>query len=626
MEKISGLEQRLGLFDVFSVAAGAMISSGLFVLPAIIYDNAGPGIIISYFLAALLMLPSVLSKAELTTAMPRAGGTYFYVERSFGSLWGIFTGLANWFSLALKSAFAVVGMTLFIHLFLGNIFSYELSEWGMRTVAVGCCVFFGLLNIISVKSTTRFQNILVVFMITVLAVFVFWGAPFISPLRYTPFVPKGWLAVLATSGLVFISYGGVTKIDNIAEEVHHAGKNLPRGMILAWIIVSFLYVAVVSITVGILEAPTLLRSSMPISAAAQQLGGPFGFVILSLAAIAAFLTTANGGILSASRCPMSMSRDHLLPKWMSRLHPRFRTPYISIGLTCLFMSVALVSLDLEQLVKTASTLMILLFLLDNASVIVMRESRIQSYRPRFRAPFYPYLQILTIILYILLLIDMGAVPLSISGLFFLFSLFWYLIYARPRVSRESAVMYIVERVTARPLKTVSLENELRKILFHRDNITEDRFDKLIQQCPILDLKEQKNAEEVFGEVAEILSARLKLEKAQLVLKFLEREEEGSTVIQPGLAIPHIIVKGQNLFDVVLVRSVKGINFHHADQPVHTVFFLVGSKDERNYHLRTLMAIAQTVQEKEFTKRWMQARDTESLRNLILLSKRKREVL
>lgn len=624
MDKQKDLQQRLGLFDVFSVAAGAMISSGLFILPAIVYTHAGPGIIISYLLAALLMLPSVFSKAELTTAMPRAGGTYFYVERSFGSLWGIFTGLANWFSLALKSAFAIVGMALFIQLFSAAVFSYQFSEWGMRILAVGCCIFFGLLNMSSVKSTARFQNLLVIFLLMVLTVFVFWGAPSISPLRYTPFAPKGWLAVLATTGLVFISYGGLTKIDNIAEEVRHAGRNLPLGMILAWIIVSFLYIAVISITIGLLDGLMLQQSSMPISAAAKEFSGQFGFVVLSFAAIAAFLTTANGGILSASRCPMSMSRDHLLPKWMSRLHPRFHTPYISILFTCLFMSIALVSMDLERLVKTASTLMILLFLLDNASVIIMRESRIQSYRPRFRAPFYPYLQILTIILYVLLLIDMGLVPLSISGLFFLFSIFWYWIYARPRVSRESAVMYIVERVTDRPLKTASLENELRNILLQRDNITADRFDKLIQQCPILDLKGKKTAEEVFRQVAEILSKRLEIETEQLVLKFLEREDEGSTVIQPGLAIPHIVVKGEKLFDVVLVRAVDGIVFHHADQPVHIVFFLVGSKDERNYHLRALMAIAQTVQEKEFTKRWMQARDTESLRNLILLSKRKRE--
>ena len=96
------LKKQLGALDVFSVASGAMISSGLFVLPAIAFMKAGPAMILSYFLASLLIIPSVLSQAELATAMPRAGGTYFYVERSLGTIWGLFGGVANWFSLALK--------------------------------------------------------------------------------------------------------------------------------------------------------------------------------------------------------------------------------------------------------------------------------------------------------------------------------------------------------------------------------------------------------------------------------------------------------------------------------------------------------------------------------------------
>ncbi len=108
------LKKELGLLDVFAVAAGAMISSGLFVLPAIAYTKAGPAVILSYLIASLLIIPSAMSKAELATAMPRAGGTYFYVERSLGPVWGLFGGLANWFSVALKSAFAVVGMAVLI--------------------------------------------------------------------------------------------------------------------------------------------------------------------------------------------------------------------------------------------------------------------------------------------------------------------------------------------------------------------------------------------------------------------------------------------------------------------------------------------------------------------------------
>ena len=107
---MSMLKKDLGLVDVFAIAAGAMISSGLFVLPGIAFQKAGPAMILSYVLAGLLVIPAMLSKAELATAMPKAGGSYFFVERSLGPLLGTVAGLLSWFSLALKAAFALVGI------------------------------------------------------------------------------------------------------------------------------------------------------------------------------------------------------------------------------------------------------------------------------------------------------------------------------------------------------------------------------------------------------------------------------------------------------------------------------------------------------------------------------------
>ncbi len=110
------LKKDLGLAGVFCIATGAMISSGLFVLPGIAFAKAGPAMILAYLLAGVLVVPAMFSKAELATAMPKAGGSYFYIERSMGALPGTMAGLANWFSLALKSAFALVGIGAFASL------------------------------------------------------------------------------------------------------------------------------------------------------------------------------------------------------------------------------------------------------------------------------------------------------------------------------------------------------------------------------------------------------------------------------------------------------------------------------------------------------------------------------
>ena len=618
------LRKQLGALDVFAVAAGAMISSGLFVLPAIAFTEAGPAVILSYLFASILIIPSVLSKAELSTAMPRAGGTYFFVERSLGPIWGLFSGLANWFSVALKSAFAIVGMALLIEVVLQMIFPVQLEPWHFKTIAVLCCLAFTALNIISVKHTSRFQVLLVGILLTILALFVLFGVSSVEAVRYKGFIEKGWAAVFATSGLVFISFGGLTKVASIAEEVKYPGKNLPLGMILAWFAVTVFYLGVIIITVGVIDGQELAASHIPISLAASKFMGSAGFAILGLAAIAAFVTTANGGILAASRSPLAMSRDRLLPPLLAHINSRFKTPHISILLTGGFMIAAIVFLDIVVLVKTASTLMIILFILDNASVIIMRESRIQSYRPMFKSPLYPYIHIFAIIAYGVLIIDMGLVPLLITAGFIGLSAAWFWLYVYRRVSRASAVMHVVERVTDRELKTVTLENELRDILLERDDIIEDRFDQLIRECEVLDIQGEESAEKIFRQVSGILAGRLGTNEFVLFEKFLHREAEGGTVVQPGFAIPHIVVEGENKFDILLVRARDGINFPHAPDPVRIMFVLAGSKDERNYHLRALMAIAQIAQEKQFEQRWLAARDTQGLRNLILLSTRKRD--
>jgi amino acid transporter/mannitol/fructose-specific phosphotransferase system IIA component (Ntr-type) len=618
------LRKQLGLVDVFSVATGAMISSGLFVLPAIAYSKAGSGVVLSYLFASILILPSVLSKAELATAMPRAGGTYFYVERGLGSMWGLFGGLAGWFSLALKSAFAVLGMAILIETVLGMFLPVQLGQWHLKFIAVFCCMFFTVLNIISVKHASRLQVVLVLALLAVLGVFVVLGLPAVRPSRYEGFLDRGWATLLATSGLVFVSFGGLTKVASIAEEVRLPGKNLPLGMLLAWSVVSVFYLAVVSVAVGVLGGDELATSELPISQAAGEFMGTSGFVLLSLAAVAAFLTTANGGILAASRSPLAMSRDKLLPPLLARVNGRFKTPHVSVLVTGGFMAAALVLLDIEKLVKTASTLKIILFMLVNLSVIMLREGKIQSYRPMFKSPLYPYIHIFAVVAYGFLIIGMGLVPLMISGGFVGLSVAWYVLYVRRRVTRASAAMHVVERITDRELKTVTLENELRDILLERDEVIEDRFDKLIKQCEILDLTGKRSAEDVFRLLSKILERRLDISEYVLFEKFLHREAEGGTVVQPGFAIPHIVVDGRNKFDVVLVRARDGIGFPHAPDPVRIMFVLAGSQDERNYHLRALMAIAQIAQEKGFEKRWLGARDTTAIRNLILLSTRKRD--
>jgi len=613
------LIRQLGGIDVFCIAAGAMISSGLFILPGLVYAKVGPAVILVYILAGILYLPTLFAKAELATAIPRAGGDYFFIERSMGSAAGTIGGFASWFSLSLKSAFALVGIGAFAILINPNI-----TEWQIKLIAIGFCIFFTILNLISVKLTGKFQIFLVILLFILLFLYIFRGSMSLNVHRYTPFMPFDKRALLAAVGMVFISFAGLTKVASVAEEIRNPVKNIPYGMILAFCTVLLLYGLTVFVTVGLLDGHQLAHSLTPISTGGYKIFGTVGSIIMAFAGILAFVSTANAGILAASRYPMAMSRDQLLPEFFAKVNKRFNTPHFTIIFTGIFMIMVILFLNLENLVKVASTMIIILFILVMLGSIIMRESRILNYKPTFVSPLYPWLPIFGLIGYGVLLSQMGIVALLAAGGFVLASIIWHKIYVREIAMRKSALIHIVERVTAKEIAGDSLGTELREILKERDKIVEDRFDKLVKRCEIIDIGKQITPIEFFTIVAKKIAERLKINPKQLLDSLIEREKESTTEVRPGLAIPHITIDGKHKFELVIARCEAGINFTQDLPPVYVAFVLVGSRDERNFHLRALSAIAQIAQDPDFDKNWLRAKNIEELRDIILLARRHRD--
>jgi amino acid transporter/mannitol/fructose-specific phosphotransferase system IIA component (Ntr-type) len=623
------LKKELNSIEVFSIAAGSMISSGLFVLPAIAYGIAGPGVIISYFIAGFLMLPALFSKMELATAMPKAGGTYFFSERILGTAAGVIDGIANWFSISLKSAFALIGIGVFVSLFLPDI-----TEMQMKLFAASACIVFTALNLLSLKSSGKVQVVMVVFLLAILAGFVLVGYRAMDFEPYRQITPIKWDKILLAAGMVFISYGGLTKIASMAEEVKNPHKTLVKSAFSAFIVVQSLYLLVVFIMIGVLPHEQLSVSLMPVTDSvahftANTLAARIFLFVTASGAILAFITTANAGIMAASRVPLSMARDDLLPSFISRFSPKRKTPVVSILLTSFFMLVAIFTFNLEKLAKVASLFMLMLFVMVNIALIVVRYSKISNYKPTFKSPFFPAIQIAGIVCYIVLIFSMGIFTLSVAAIFIALSFLWYLFYARRRVKRKSALITMVENLTAPELidDYKGLEAELLDILIERNEIVLDRFDKIIQQAKVLDFNKPMTREEIFREISKVIVSRWKLNPEEVERKFRIREEEASTLVYPGVAvphaIPHVIVEGEKRFDIVLVRNRAGIIWNKEGEIVKTVFALVGSKDERNFHLRALMYIAQILQDPDFHYEWSNARNENELRSVILLTKRKR---
>ncbi|MBN2096947.1 MAG: amino acid permease [Candidatus Omnitrophica bacterium] len=608
------LKKGLGLLDVFCIASGAMISSGLFILPGLASAKVGPALFLSYILASFIALPTVFSMAELVTAMPRAGGDYFYISRSMGSIAGVIGGLSSWFSLSLKAAFALVGMAAYVRL---------VVSFPIEAVAFALCIIFIILNIIGIKEAARTQVILVSGLFVALIFYIFAGFPKINIASYTPFAPFGTASVFATAGFVFISYAGLTKIASIAEEIKNPTRTIPIGMILALVLVGIIYALVVFITTGLLAQDKLQASLTPISDAAGVSAGAWGIIIMALAAILAFITTANAGIISASRYPLAMARDKLLPRFFERINSRFATPHYAILFTGAFMLAAVSLLKLELLVKLASELLLILYIFTNLAVIIMRESKLQNYQPKFYSPLYPVMQILGILGCGILLAKMGRFILLLSGLFITSGLVWYFAYTGARRIKEFGLIHVIERLVNKELTSGALSKELKTIIRERDEIVEDRFDHLIKEGVVLDLEGSLSGEEFFQQASSFLAGKLGMEPEVLLNLFIQREQESPTIIRPGLAIPHVIIEGKHKFAILLARAKQGIFFSGVQQPVKTVFMLVGTRDERNFHLRALAAIAQVAQDKDFDRHWLSSRNTDELKDIILLAERKR---
>jgi amino acid transporter/mannitol/fructose-specific phosphotransferase system IIA component (Ntr-type) len=607
------LKRELKLLDVFCIASGAMISSGLFILPGLAYAKAGPSVYLSYLVAGLLAVTGMLSQAELVSAMPKAGGTYFYVKRSLGPAVGTVDGLITWFSLSLKSAFALVGMAAFTSLFI---------HLDVRFIALALTVIFIVINMIGVKEAGRTQIVLVICLLAALILYIVRGLPEVRFEYLEPFAPQGTLAIISTAGFVFVSYGGLLKVASVAEEVQNPGRVIPLAMILSLIVVTIVYMLAVFVTAGVLPGAALDNSYTPITDGAGAFMGQAGRIIMSLAAILAFVSTANAGIMAASRYPLALSRDGLLPEHLGMLSERFKTPSISILITGAFLVSALF-LKLDVLVKAASTVLILTYIFSCLSIIILRESRIQNYQPVFKAPLYPWLQIAGIIALVFLLFEMGKAALFASAIVIVAALFVYWFYGRIRAEREFALLHIIERVTAKELTSYTLESELKDIIRERDEIVKDSFDHLVERGTVLDIEQVLPVDEFFEIVAESMAPKLGIAQNVMLNLLWARENESSTVLTPTLAIPHIILDGEHTFEILMARSRQGVRFSDEAPAVHAVFVLAGTKDERNFHLRALSAIAQIVQDPHFDEKWMAAKGEQALRDIVLLGKRRR---
>jgi basic amino acid/polyamine antiporter, APA family len=387
-------------------------------------------------------------------------------------------------------------------------------------------------------------------------------------------------------------------------------------------VVIALYGLLLIVTIGTLDASILGTSSTAIADSARTFMGKPGFVLLTIAAMLAFVSTANAGILAASRYPFALSRDLLLPSLFAKVHPKTHTPFVAILLTAAFISFAII-IPLELLVKAASAVIILTYILLHTTIIILRESNIQNYQPSFTSPFYPWNQLIGLAAFCVLLIKMGTGILLTSFALICVGIFVYFLHGRFRASKEFALMHLVARIMNKEIQNSVLEKELKQVLHNRDEISYDRFDHLVEDADLIDIKEKINLEELMEIISNDIENKVHIEANNINQLLHERERDSSTAISPFVAIPHLIVEGEKIFELLIIRARKGVYFSEVSPSVKAIFVLYGSKDERTFHLQALASIAQIIQTAHFDELWLKAKRETNLKDILLLADRRR---
>ena len=462
------LAKDLGLVSAMTIGIGTMIGAGIFVLPGIAAQEAGPVVVLSFIVGGVIAMVNALSVSELGTAMPKAGGGYYYVNRALGPMFGSIAGLGDWLGLAFASAFYSIGFGQYLTTLAPIPGFLFLNDIQIGAVIAGA-LFVGI-NYIGAKETGGIQTVIVFILLAILGAFAVAGW---FSFDYGVLVGSGGLApfgteaILPATALVFVSFLGYAKIATVAEEMKNPGRNLPIAIIGSVAIVTVIYGILVTIMLGVVPWPDLDLDA-PVAQAAEVAfpGGIAGIAatVMTLGALLATASSANASILSSARINFAMGRDKIVTNWLNEIHPRFATPYRSIAVTGAMIIGLIVFLgrDLAILAQAASVLHLIVYALMNMALIVFRETDPAGYEPEFRVPLYPITPIAGAVLSLALIGFMAPTEIALSVLFVIGAVAWYFIYARGETTHQGYLgQYILDRSDEMPDAAVSAASSVQ---------------------------------------------------------------------------------------------------------------------------------------------------------------------
>jgi APA family basic amino acid/polyamine antiporter len=407
------LKRVLGALNLVMLGIGAIIGTGIFVLTGTVAaQNAGPAVVLSFIFAGVASVFAALCYAEFASLVPIAGSAYTYGYATLGELFAWIIGWDLILEYALGATTVSIGWSGYVVSFLNGIGIHipaalqaapgtvvQLVGGGTVTAvfnlpAVFVVALITALLVIGIRESANVNNVIVFIKLAVVVLFILLVARFVQPQNWTPFIPAntgmrehfGFTGVMTGAGIVFFAYIGFDAVSTAAQETRNPARDMPIGIIGSLLVCTVLYILVSGIATGAMSY-TQLDVPDPIAVVADHVGLGWMSQLIKLGAIAGLSSVILVMLLGQSRVFYSMARDGLLPQFVNKVHPRFRTPYVTSIVTGIAVAIASGFLNIREAASLVSIGTLLAFVIVSLGIIVLRRREPHLHRP-FKTPVY----------------------------------------------------------------------------------------------------------------------------------------------------------------------------------------------------------------------------------------------
>lgn len=467
----SELSRELTLFQITMMGLGMMIGAGVFLGIGNSIYVAGPGgVLLTFLLNGVIAMFTALSYAELSSAIPRAGGAYNYARIGFGRGTSFLAGWMEWFASSVAGSLYAVTFGIYVTRYLEVLgllswlpFPTRLTE---KIIAVTIAGFFVYINYRGASETGKVGAIMTLgqtlFLLFIGAVGLF--VTFRDPSRlqnFQPFLPYGWSKLLVTMGFTYVAFEGYEVIAQTGDEAIEPRKNLPKAILYSVYIVTVTYIAVAFATLVAVKAGSPGVDGAPWEwigqfrergfgeAVARLI--PAGNLLLTLAVIFASTSALNATVYSATRALYALGRDHMLPPFLARIAKRWKTPWVALAFTAVLAIVVVVFLPTMDVASSASMMFLTLFFLVNICVIRVRWNMGDELTYGFIMPFFPVFPVIAIICQAVLtvwLIHMSLIAWVVVPVWILSGIAIYYLYSQHHVLATEHDIHVLEEERA----------------------------------------------------------------------------------------------------------------------------------------------------------------------------------